>query len=59
MSKMGNLRLDAEENAQYFLRKAFIKIYGHGSGEIWDQENENMEEKGEKTNTLPRVRQEK
>jgi len=37
MSKMGNLRIEAEEQVEYFSKADFVKIFGNGSHEIWDQ----------------------
>ena len=37
MSKMGNLRIEAEEQVEYFSKADFVKVFGNGSDEIWDQ----------------------
>jgi hypothetical protein len=62
MSKMGNLRIEAEEQVEYFSKADFVKVFGHGSDEIWDEHHgsddpedyKKMENKNgtNKTNTL-------
>ena len=35
MSKMGNLRIEAEEQVEYFSKADFVKVFGHGSLKVF------------------------
>jgi|TARA_R110000751_G_scaffold19032_2_gene57401 hypothetical protein len=39
MSKMGNLRIEAEESVEYYSKADFVRIFGSGSNEIWEEHN--------------------
>jgi hypothetical protein len=66
MSKMGNLRIEAEEQVEYFSKADFVKVFGNGSDEIWDQhhgsndpEDYKMEEVNAKHNTTQTIKKQK
>ena len=61
MSKMGNLRIEAEEQVEYFSKADFVKVFGNGSDEIWDEHHGSDDpedyKKTEVTNAKPSITQ--
>ena len=50
MSKMGNLRIEAEEQVEYFSKADFVKVFGNGSDEIWDEHHGSDDPEDDKQN---------